>query len=119
MRSRFCAFVYKEYNYLITTHHPEHLNGLTSDELAKGGETQWLSLEIISSSISNRGGQVKFQAWYDGDNGIDAIHELSDFVCEDGNWLYTKGEQYEAIFPKRNQKCICGSGKKFKQCCSK
>lgn len=117
MRSRYTAFVIKLYDYLIATHHPEYLRGLTASALAQSPETHWLTLEIISSSSTDLHGQVEFQAWYKDDSGINAIHERSDFQCIEGDWLYTQGEQFDAIFPKRNQVCLCGSGKKFKQCC--
>lgn len=117
MRSRYTAFVMKLYDYLIATHHPEYLHGLTANSLAQSPETHWLSLEIISSSGTDLQGQVEFQAWYKDDTSINAIHERSDFQCIEGEWLYTQGEQFDAIFPKRNQACLCGSGKKFKQCC--
>ncbi|CAM3316463.1 hypothetical protein SHVI106290_07895 [Shewanella violacea] len=117
MRSRYTGFVLKLYDYLIATHHPKYLLGLTASTLAQSPETHWLSLEIISVSNTGLHGQVEFQAWYKDEAGINAIHELSDFKCVDGEWLYTQGEQFDAIFPKRNQACLCGSGKKFKQCC--
>lgn len=117
MRSRYSAFVTQEYDYLIQTHHPDFLNGLTAKILAESDEPHWLSLQIISSNIQGDSGQVCFQAWYRDTSGIDAIHECSQFVCEDGKWFYTQGEQKEAVFPKRNEACMCHSGKKYKQCC--
>ncbi|AQS36311.1 hypothetical protein Sps_01129 [Shewanella psychrophila] len=117
MRSRYAAFVLHLYDYLIATHHPEFLQGLTANTLAQSPETHWLSLEVMSSSSTDLDGKVEFQAWYKDDSGINAIHEISDFQCIGGQWLYTQGEQFDAIFPKRNQTCLCGSGKKFKQCC--
>ncbi len=119
MRSRYSAFVYQDYDYLILTHHPSYLNGMTASDLSQGGEPDWLSLQIISSSMTSPAGQVEFQAWYRTEDGIDAIHERSEFIFVDGSWLYTQGEQFEADLPKRNQVCVCGSGKKFKQCCSR
>lgn len=117
MRSRFCAFFLKNYAYLIETHHSDFRQGLTEDVLAQEPLPQWLSLEVSTSSFDGDKGKVTFQAWYQLDGDIDAIHESSEFIKQDGLWFYTQGEQKEAIYPKRNDKCVCRSGKKFKQCC--
>lgn len=119
MRSRFCAFYLAQYPYLIATHHPAYLNGLAEADLAKEPLPDWLSLDVITSSEKGLAGTVTFQAWYRLDNEIDAIHECSSFVKLDGRWLYTEGVQKSAVFPKRNGLCVCLSGKKFKQCCSR
>lgn len=119
MRSRYSAFVMQEYDYLIATHHPEFLNGLSAIDLSGPPHNHWLSLNVISSSTSGNNGQVEFQAWYKDDNGLDAIHERSDFEFYNNTWLYTQGQQFSPVYPKRNDKCVCGSAKKFKQCCLK
>ncbi|MEC4725250.1 SEC-C domain-containing protein [Shewanella sp. D64] len=117
MRSRYSAFVTQEYDYLIQTHHPDFLNGLTVNLLAESEEPHWLSLQIISTHTQGISGQVCFQAWYRDTSGLDAINECSQFVCEDGKWFYTQGKQKAAVYPKRNEVCLCNSGKKYKQCC--
>ncbi|WP_394201809.1 YchJ family protein [Shewanella waksmanii] len=117
MRSRYSAFVLKQHQYLIDTHHPKHLNGLTKADLDQQELTQWLGLQVINASNQTPIAQVTFQAWYLVDGHLDAIHEQSDFVFEDHRWWYTTGEQFQAVIPKRNMACICNSGKKFKQCC--
>lgn len=117
MRSRYSAFVLKEYEYLIATHHSDYLNGLTAQALAQSEEPSWLSLDILSTRSRGQSGEVCFQAWYRDGGELDAIHECSAFECVDGRWFYTQGEQRAAILPKRNEPCVCNSGKKFKQCC--
>jgi SEC-C motif-containing protein len=119
MRSRYSAFVMQEYMYLIQTHHPDYLNGLTVEMLAQSDQAQWLSLQVLSTKTDGNSGEVCFQAWYRDGDDIDAIHEYSQFLREDGKWLYTQGEMKAAVNPKRNDPCICNSGKKFKQCCLK
>ncbi|WP_144208108.1 YchJ family protein [Shewanella donghaensis] len=121
MRSRYCAFVMKQFQYLVDTHHPQHLAGLTVEMLAMGAdETQWIGLEVIThKQQSALSATVTFKAWFLNDGDLDAIFECSDFVFENGRWYYTKGEQFTADLPKRNDKCICHSGKKFKACCMK
>ncbi|MBB1439020.1 YchJ family protein [Shewanella sp. SG41-4] len=118
MRSRYSAFVLRQFNYLITTHHPDYLNGLTEQQLAQG-ETQWLGLQVLSSKQQSETGEVTFKAWYIEDKHIDAIYECSSFIKKDGLWFYTDGQQMQTRLPGRNDTCICYSGKKFKQCCAK
>ncbi len=139
MRSRYSAFVLKLHDYLIATHHPQHLNGLTKTTLdqeaknwdchnfsemesgQKNGDRHnfWLGLNVNHSQMNGDKGSVEFHAWYKDKGELDAIHEVSQFVREEGRWFYTTGEQLNPIYPKRNEMCICNSGKKFKQCCLK
>lgn len=117
MRSRYSAFVKGEFAYLVATHHPAFRNGMTAANLAQGSYPKWLGLVIESTKLKDEKGQVTFKAWYRDDAGIDAIFEQSQFCLLDGRWYYTQGDQFEVKLPKRNDKCICHSGKKFKQCC--
>ncbi|MBB1267965.1 YchJ family protein [Shewanella sp. SR44-3] len=121
MRSRYCAFVKSEFNYLINTHHPAHLQGLTAAQLAQGPTINWLGLEVISSSkdLTNNLAKVSFKAWYLEHGQLDAIFENSEFIFEQGQWLYSQGQQFTCRQPERNSPCICHSGKKFKHCCMK
>ncbi|MCH1931035.1 YchJ family protein [Shewanella sp. A25] len=122
MRSRFCAFVLKKFDYIIETHHVDFIGDLTLNILEQGPHPEWLALDVLEVDCftDNRGfqrGTVTFKAWYKLDREVDAIFEKSDFVFENGRWYYTRGEQMQAKLPGRNDPCICGSGKKFKQCC--
>lgn len=118
MRSRYCAFVLQHHQYLIDTHHPDYLNGLTIELLAQGADdTEWLGLDVEESQNDLVEGTVTFKAWYINNNDIDAIYECSQFQKLNGMWYYTEGEQRAAELPKRNDKCVCYSGKKFKACC--
>ncbi|QSX38864.1 YchJ family protein [Shewanella sedimentimangrovi] len=119
MRSRYSAFVLQLWDYLIATHHPDYRRDLNSQILAAGPHPQWLALNIKESSMDGHSGKVHFIAWYKDGNTLDAIEEISDFVLEQGLWFYTKGQHREAALPGRNSPCICGSGKKFKQCCGR
>ncbi len=119
MRSRYSAFVLGLWQYLIDTHHPDYLNGLTAELLANGPHTNWASLQVHESSMDGADGMVHFSAWYKEGRVLDAICERSSFVQQDGRWYYTEGEQFRAKLPGRNDPCICASGKKFKQCCGK
>jgi SEC-C motif-containing protein len=118
MRSRYCAFVLSHFHYLISTHHPDFLHGLTEQQLAQG-KMEWLGLEVLSSKQQSDRGEVTFKAWYIEDRLIDAIYERSSFIQREGRWFYTQGQQMPTRLPGRNEACLCNSGKKFKQCCAK
>jgi len=122
MRSRYCAFVLKNFDYIIKTHHPNFIGDLTLAELTKGPHPEWLALDILAakdglSSERPRQGSVTFKAWYRMGGQIQAIYECSEFIFESGRWYYTQGQQFQAKLPGRNDPCLCHSGKKFKQCC--
>ncbi|MDF0535910.1 YchJ family metal-binding protein [Shewanella sp. A32] len=117
MRSRYAAFVLHLFGYLEKTHHPDFRHGLTATSLAQGKQPDWLTLNVISSEQQDCRGTVLFKAWYKIDGKLDAIYEQSNFLLVDKHCFYTDGEQYQTALPKRNDSCICGSGRKFKLCC--
>ncbi|QQX82545.1 SEC-C domain-containing protein [Shewanella sp. KX20019] len=119
MRSRFSAFYLGLFAYLIDTHHKNYLFDLTQQTLSDGPQPHWLTLDVISSNVIGDQGTVTFQAWFrdNKSNALDAIHEYSNFIKENGRWYYTDGVQKDPVYPKRNALCVCGSSKKFKQCC--
>lgn len=124
MRSRYCAFVLKNFDYIIKTHHPDFLEDLTLASLQRGPHPHWLGLDVLDSSeqldaSGQREGTVTFKAWYKLEGEIDAIYECSEFVHQQGRWYYTQGRQMRTKLPGRNDPCVCHSGKKFKQCCLK
>ncbi len=117
MRSRYSAFVKKEFEYLVDTHHPDFRGDMTAEGLAIGSYPSWLGLSVESSNNQGNSGEVTFKAWYQDSSTIDAIYEKSQFMRLEGKWYYTTGEQFNVKLPKRNETCVCQSGKKFKQCC--
>lgn len=124
MRSRYCAFVLKNFDYIIKTHHPDFLGDLTLANLQRGPHPHWLGLDVLDSreqlaAPGQREGTVTFKAWYKLEGEIDAIYECSEFIHQQGRWYYTQGRQMTAKLPSRNDPCVCHSGKKFKQCCLK
>ena len=103
--------------YLEKTWHPnQRPHPLQLDQHIK-----WLGLVILSHQSDNQQGKVEFEARCLIEGRVEAMHEDSDFVCENGQWLYTTGRQLEPGFkawkPGRNEACPCRSGKKFKRCC--
>jgi SEC-C motif domain protein len=123
MRSRFTAFVSRDWPYVMRTWHPEFRPTCTLDELsAEAEESQWLNLTVMDSSQNGNNGQVEFCAWYRDHSGLHVHHERSSFIYEQSEWFYTQG----VFLPtpsefklKPNMPCPCGSTKKYKKCCGK
>ena len=64
---------------------------------------------------------VEFTAYYFENKSMYQLHETSNFNIEDGKWRYHDGVLHDdcgKIKYGRNLPCVCGSNKKFKQCCS-
>lgn len=121
MRSRFSAFVYQLGDYLYDTYHPEFRGSLTAEVLAEK-TVDWKNLQIISTNSADYSGYVEFKAWFLEQGNLACHHERSNFVKEDNQWLYCDGLLYpeqKSGKIKRNDPCPCGSGKKYKHCCSK
>jgi len=122
MRSRYSAYVLNLIDYLQTTWHPSTRPAtLDFDKDAP----HWCGLEILAhkgGSVTEEQGEVEFVAhWVTDDGKRGALHELSRFVHEHGQWYYLDGELIPTPTRKigRNEPCPCGSGKKFKQCCGR
>lgn len=118
MRSRYSAFVLNQRDYLLmtwqSTHRPAQLELDTS--------MRWLGLRIIDTPpAQGESTTVEFEARMLLNGMVDALHERSRFVLQQGRWLYTNGELLPPSFarwkPGRNEPCPCASGKKFKRCC--
>ena len=107
MRSRYEAFVQKDWNYLAQT----SINQ-TVEELSHSSSIEWLKLDVLNSDNNT----VEFKAFYKENGKVNILHEMSTFVKVDGIWKYQEGELYNTKI-ERNESCPCGSGKKFKKCC--
>ncbi|MEP1554248.1 MAG: YchJ family metal-binding protein [Paraglaciecola sp.] len=123
MRSRFTAYMLKDYFYIFNTYAEAQRLQISVKELSQSAQsTDWLSLQIINHRAELTSAQVEFKAYYKIDRSFYVMHELSDFILEKDNWRYTTGEMLESsgeIKPERNSQCLCGNGKNFKKCCGK
>lgn len=123
MRSRFTAYVIKNYPYILQTYATDQRAKLTVKGLANSAkDTQWLSLQVLGHQAHEKFSQVEFKAYYEFGNSYCVMHELSDFILEAGKWHYTSGEMQQGsgkFIPERNSQCLCSSGKKFKKCCGR
>ena len=113
MRSRYSAYVLSNAAYIVATALGEQ-NSAEELELIKeyAKNIEWLGLEIVHA----KGNQVEFKAYYRDGQGVGVQHEKSNFVQNEGMWLYKDGTIYNTKI-ERNMPCPCGSGKKYKKCC--
>ncbi|MGL5967463.1 MAG: YchJ family protein [Kluyvera sp.] len=117
MRSRYCAFVKKDADYLVKTWHPSCQADTFRDNIRSGfADTQWLGLTVFATEEGRNPdeGFVSFVARFNEGNKNGAIIERSRFLKENGQWYYIDGTRPVI---GRNDLCPCGSGKKFKKCC--
>jgi len=118
MRSRYSAFALGDIGYLKASWHAD----FRPPELSLDANVRWLGLEVMQFTEQDRCATVEFEARYLVNGQVDAVHEKSRFVLEQGRWLYTDGDRLPPRFqpwkPGRNEPCPCGSGKKFKRCCA-
>ncbi|MFN2366112.1 MAG: YchJ family protein [Desulfurivibrionaceae bacterium] len=123
MRSRYSAYVFEDYPYVLKTCHQS--TRPSEEEFDDGQAVKWCGLEIIETEAGGEGddeGIVEFVASYRVKDGILGLHERAEFVKEEGQWFYVDGDIVkapQAVSDKvgRNEPCPCGSGKKFKKCC--
>lgn len=116
MRSRYSAFVMQQTAYLQATLHPSQHQANDIASLQHTMEsTQWLGLRIVASTASADEAEVEFIAFYQ-QNPIGQLHERSRFIRQHNRWFYVDGTFLPPIKLRRNDDCICGSGKKLKRC---
>ncbi|MGM7310561.1 YchJ family metal-binding protein, partial [Acinetobacter baumannii] len=60
--------------------------------------------------------QVELKAHYHDGKSAQIHHEVSHFVFHQQQWFFLDPTVDMQVTMK--QPCICGSGKKFKQCCA-
>lgn len=97
MRSRYCAYVLKNTDYLLKTWHESTRPTDLTDADLKG--TKWLGLSIDEPNkesthlINNEQDFVTFKARFKQGKGKTlTMHETSRFILEDGQWFYVDGQ---------------------------
>ena len=117
MRSRYSAYVLHDRDYLEQTWHSDH----RPQDLVLDDGTRWIGLQVIDFQQQEDQATVEFEARLLVAGRVDAVHENSHFVKQQGRWLYTSGDLllpgFQPWSPGRNDACPCASGKKFKRCC--
>ncbi|TCM71147.1 SEC-C motif-containing protein [Acinetobacter calcoaceticus] len=124
MRSRYSAFALGQIDYLLATTALGQQQALDRAAIASwSSANQWLGLEIVQSKakLGKIHAQVEFKANYRdlkaaATEPAEQHHEISHFVLHQGRWYFLDPTTDQALTMK--QTCICGSQKKFKQCCA-
>ncbi|WP_160621191.1 YchJ family protein [Mixta intestinalis] len=117
MRSRYTAYSQHNADYLVDTWHSTHRSAQLRQALSESfPHTQWLGLRIIACEDGEKENEawVTFFARYLENGRPGAVYERSRFVREDQRWYYIDGTAPQV---GRNDRCPCGSGKKYKKCC--
>lgn len=115
MRSRYSAFALANIEYLLHTSSKALKIGLSHEDLAQTCQAfRFVSLQVISAQND----KVEFIASLLLENELQPLHETSTFIKQDQEWKYDTGILHDTEMVKlaRNDKCPCGSGKKYKQC---
>jgi SEC-C motif-containing protein len=92
MQSRFSAFAVAAEQYLLQTWHPS----TRPEHLDLDADIRWLFLditEVVLGGPLDATGIVEFSAHYQQSDGRAELRERSNFVRQDGSWLYVSGDQ--------------------------
>ncbi len=90
MRSRYCAYVLGNSDYLLATWHPSTRPPVIA--LQQSGQIKWLGLNVIRAHNDATQGVVEFVARHKVNGKAHRLHEVSQFEKQNGRWLYIRGE---------------------------
>ncbi|MBY0575717.1 MAG: hypothetical protein K2P67_03865 [Gallionellaceae bacterium] len=97
MRSRYSAYVLGLESYLLATWHPDTRPAeldLAADKM------KWIGLDIKNCTAESADqATVEFVARYKIAGRAHRLHEISRFVCVEGQWFYVDGK-----FPARRER---------------
>jgi len=123
MRSRYVAHVLKNVDHIVRTMMDSSLLKASSDRKMRDDfdKCLWTNLEIVDApevSSDAINGIVEFKATYTLDGVEQVLHDRSKFSKINNQWYYMF-DNPSAVQPKigRNERCFCGSHKKYKKCC--
>lgn len=128
MAARYVAYTRAAVDFLMASHDPKtrsQADRKAIESWAKGAN--WQGLEIVKTErggAQDDDGTVEFIARYELDGVDHEHHENAIFRRVDGHWCFVDGQvvakqpvRREGPKLGRNERCACGSGKKFKKCC--
>ncbi|WP_436863462.1 YchJ family protein [Acinetobacter haemolyticus] len=119
MRSRYSAFALQKIDYILETTALGQQSSLDRAAITAWSQSnQWLKLDVIQHQpkLDKTHALVEFKAHYHDGKQQHIHHEVSHFVFYQQCWYFLDPTLDMQITMK--QPCICGSGKKFKQCCA-
>lgn len=91
MRSRYTAYVLGDEAYL---RHTWQASTCPDDILGRQPSPQWIGLKILRTEAGQRQhdtGLVEFLARYRMNGRAHRLHETSQFVRDEGRWVYVAG----------------------------
>jgi SEC-C motif-containing protein len=92
MRSRYTAYSQNNIEYIGETMKSpaaDHFDPEATRERNK--KITWVALKVANTSYGFMNGTVEFYASYNKGNKIVVLHEISDFVLDEGRWYYVSG----------------------------
>lgn len=96
MRSRYTAYALNNIDYITETMKSPALDNFDPDATReRNKKIKWVELKVVNTSYGFANGMVEFYASYTKNNKLHVLHEMSDFVLENGRWYYVSG-----IYPK-------------------
>jgi len=92
MRSRYSAFVLANGDYLMKSHHSSTRQLKDKKPMVRWATSvKWIRLEVLNitnGSESDEEGTVEFKALFFENHYLDIIHENSQFIKENDQWVY-------------------------------
>lgn len=124
MRSRYAAYVQGAIDYLVETHDPDSRSSFDEGSARRwSAQARWQGLSVVAvegGGPADTTGVVEFIARYAQDGHPQAHHERSRFRKLGDCWYYMDGAAPPVTRQQRvgrNERCPCGSGRKYKRCC--
>lgn len=99
MRSRYTAYFYGDMDYIAETMKSPAADRFDIESARqRANKIKWVELKVVNASHTIFKGTVEFYASYSDGKKTHVLHEVSDFVFQDGRWFYVSG-----IFPEKNK----------------
>jgi SEC-C motif-containing protein len=130
MRSRYTAYATGNIDWIVESQSPDGRQFV--DRKATEGwskRSTWRGLEVLKvdqGQADDAEGFVEFKAHYTAGGEDITHHEVASFRQEEGTWYFVDGIEVKPRPFKHserkigpNERCPCGSQKKFKKCCGK
>jgi SEC-C motif-containing protein len=96
MRSRYCAFIKDEYDYLEETLDPQtSLDFDNAGNRAWGESVELYKLEILRAEENGNKAVVEFKAHFKLEGADHIHHEVSKFRKQAGVWYFREGKVYK------------------------
>ena len=127
MRSRYTAYATGNVDWIVESQSEDgrkFVDRKATEEWSKRAEGHKMEiLEVQQGGEDDDEGFVDFKAYYTLGGEDITHHEVASFRKEDGTWYFVDGVEVKPRPFKRldkkvgpNEKCPCGSDKKFKKC---